>query len=145
MTLVKYFPKHNLYPERGLDSFVNRFFDNNIGGEIHPDFNPNVNIGESEKQYSLSMDIPGMDKDAIKISVEKNILKVSGEKAKEVENEGEKYHLIERRYGKFERSFRLPEDADNNSIKAAVENGVLTISIDKAEEKLPKLIDIDIK
>jgi HSP20 family protein len=145
MTLVKYVPGGFINSAKAMDDMVHRFFDDAFSLDTRFDFKPNADIREDDKAYYIVMDIPGLRKEDLKIKIEENILSISGEKKEEVNKETEKYHLNERLFGHFERNFRLPEDTDREKISATVENGVLTVTIDKAEEKQPKVIDIKIK
>ena len=144
MTLVTHTP-NRVRSFNGMDHLINRFFEDNFKSDSKYDYVPAADIREDEKSYLINMDVPGLTKEDLNVSLDKNILTISGEKKSDNEESDRKYHLVERRYGSFKRSFRLPEDIDSGKISAKVENGILSITIDKAEEKLPKVIDINVK
>ena len=102
---------------------------------------PNVDISENKDNYTLRFEVPGMSKEDVRIWIEKDMLMVSGEKKQNLDK-NEIHHLGERRFGKFERSFWIPEDADREKVKADFENGLLTISLPKAAESKPREIKI---
>jgi len=99
---------------------------------------------ETDNEYRFHIDLPGLSADQIDLTVENNVLTVSGERKWEREEgkpDGE-VHVFERRYGRFERSFALPRRVDANTIDASYDNGVLTIRLAKAEEARPRRIEI---
>jgi HSP20 family protein len=108
------------------------------------DFIPAVNTREADDAYYIEVDLPGVKKEDISINVDDNVLTISGERKIEEERKDEEFYRVESVYGKFERSFTLPEDVDADKIEAEVKDGVLTIRIPKAQvvEKAPKKIEI---
>ena len=107
-------------------------------------FIPAVNTREGDDAYYIEVDLPGVKKEDINIDVHDNILTVSGERKLEEERKDDEFYRVESFYGKFERSFTLPEDVDSDKIEAKDENGVLLITIPKAQQvdKAPKKIEI---
>jgi len=102
---------------------------------------PNVDISENKDNYSLTFEIPGMAKEDVKIWIEKDMLMVSGEKKLGLKKD-EVRHLGERRFGKFERSFWIPDDADRENVKAEFDNGLLRVTVPKAAASRPREIKI---
>jgi HSP20 family protein len=101
-------------------------------------------VVETDHEFRFHIDLPGMNPDEIDLTVENNVLTVSGERKwerKDGKPEGE-VHVFERRYGRFQRSFALPRRVDTNTINATYQNGVLTITLAKAEEARPRRIEI---
>lgn len=103
-------------------------------------FKPIINFVENETSFVLTAEVPGAKKDDITISVENEILYVRGErKAPETK---QKIHIQETRYGTFQRAIQLPKKSNTNGIAAIHQDGVLTVSIPKQEETLPRTIEI---
>jgi HSP20 family protein len=99
---------------------------------------------ETDQEVRFMIEIPGMKPEDIELTVENNVLAVSGEKRwqkEEGRSEGD-YHLLERRYGKFSRSFTLPQRVDSSRGEASYEHGVLTIQLPKTEEAKPRRIEV---
>jgi HSP20 family protein len=143
MTLVRCNPSRHL---ASLPLDVESFFENyGLGLGRDTVWNPSVDIVESEEAYELKAEIPGLKKEDIQVSLEDGLLTIRGEKKKETETEKKNYHTIERVFGKFERSFRLPENVRGDSIHAKYDNGVLSIDIPKAEESKPKQIEVNVE
>lgn len=106
---------------------------------------PPTDIDESDKDYTVSIELPGLDANDIELSVGDSMLTVKGEKKSEREEEEKGYHLAERSYGRFERSFRLPEGVDTEKIDAAFDKGVLKITLPKRPEAQKKARKISVK
>ena len=141
MSLIKWNPYRNLISlPFEIDRFFNGFgLDLNVSDSV---WSPTVDISETENQYEVNAEIPGLKKEDIKLSVEDNVLTLSGERKVEKETDKKNYHRIERAYGKFERSFRLPKEVDAENIKANYKNGVLTVQLPKTEAVKPKEIAV---
>jgi HSP20 family molecular chaperone IbpA len=98
---------------------------------------------KTKDEYIVSVDVPGLTKDDIKVEIDGNVMKISGERKPKEKVEGREYLASERTYRRFERSFALPEDVDTNKHDAKVENGVLTLTFGrKNTEDKPKTIEI---
>lgn len=108
-------------------------------------FNPKMNIQENDASFVISVELPGMSKEDIEIEVNVPYLTIKGEKKVEVNAEKNQTHVMERSYGKFQRTINLPDSADFSSIEAESKDGVLTITVNKKEDKQNKKFKINIK
>jgi len=106
---------------------------------------PTVDVEEDEKSIHIRAEIPGIDEKDINVTLEDNILTISGEKKEERKEENKRYVIAERRFGSFKRSINLPNDVKADSAKASFKNGVLTIDFEKKEVSQPKRITINVK
>lgn len=106
---------------------------------------PRVDTAEDEKQYEISIELPGVDEKDITLSIEGGALSVKGEKKSEREEKKRDYHLTERSYGSFSRSFRLPENVDQERIEADFAKGVLRITLPKIAPSSPSGRTIEIR
>ena len=103
---------------------------------------PPVDIQETEDGYKLQAELPGLTKEDIQITLENNVLRLSGERKLEKDVNKESYHRVERTYGTFSRAFALPQQVNGEGVHAGFENGVLTIVVPKAEQAKPRKISI---
>ncbi|MCL7047554.1 hypothetical protein MKW94_022641 [Papaver nudicaule] len=107
--------------------------------------NTRIDWKETPEAHIFRADLPGIKKEEVKVEVEEGrVLQISGERSREKEEKNDKWHRVERSSGKFLRRFRLPENAKVDEVKASMENGVLTVSIPKAEEKKPEIKSVQI-
>ncbi|KAJ0792172.1 putative small heat shock protein HSP20 [Helianthus annuus] len=107
--------------------------------------NARVDWKETPEAHVFKADLPGIKKEEVKVEVEDgNILQITGERNVEKEDKNDKWHRVERSSGKFTRRFRLSENAKMDEVKAAMENGVLTITVPKEEAKKPDVKSIEI-
>jgi HSP20 family protein len=105
---------------------------------------PLVDITEDEKEYVIKAELPEVKKEDVKVSVQDNVISISGERKSEKEEKGKKYHRVERAYGSFYRSFTLPEDADGGIVAAEFKDGVLKVRLPKSEKAKPKSIEVKV-
>lgn len=105
---------------------------------------PVVDISEDSKEYLIKAEIPGVKKEEVKVSVQNDVLTISGERKYEKEEKDKKFHRIERAYGSFSRSFTIPEDADPEKVSADFQNGLLHVHIPKSERAKPKSIEVKV-
>lgn len=127
---------HNLFP----DTFSS--FETNIAG-----FSPSVNTREGDYAYHIEVDLPGVQKKDIKVEVKDNRITISGERKSKKEVKEEGYYRLESNYGKFERSFAVPDGVDSENVKASCEDGVLEVTLpklvaDKDKKKKSKQIKV---
>jgi HSP20 family protein len=138
MTTVK---QHPVMQNRGAQTFsslLDTLFQDSVNTRRAQNFTPAVDLWETAASYELEVALPGLKKENINVEFEEGVLRVSGERAFKKENQGHKYHRVENLYGKFKRSFQLPEHVDASAISAQFEDGVLRITVPKVEEKVVK-------
>ncbi|MCK7548015.1 Hsp20/alpha crystallin family protein [Marinobacter koreensis] len=108
------------------------------------DWSPAVDIKETDKNFTIDAELPGMSRDDVKVTVHDGVLTIQGERKQEEETTDKKVHRVERFYGSFLRRFTLPDNVDENSVKANFKDGMLTLTIDKAEPREPKAIEVEV-
>lgn len=139
-------------PYRSTTDIFRPFFDDivssNFGGRLAGiDLlrTPESDVLETKNEIRVTMELPGVPADHVDVNLEDNVLTVTGEKQEtreESEKDERRWHLSERRYGRFTRSFVLPREVDTDRIAASFENGILTVTIPKSERVKPRKIEI---
>src|SRR5512135_252864 len=109
-----------------------------------PEWAPLVDIAEDEKEYLIKVELPEVQKEDVKVTVESGTLMISGERKAEKEQKGRRFHRVERFYGRFERSFSIPDDAEASDVKAEFKDGVLRVHLAKSEKARPKQIEVKV-
>jgi len=150
------YPYYYHHPMENLEKQISKAFDKDVFKAV--DFSPKINLSEDEKNYYIHADLPGLNKDQVKmeLSDDDRVLTISGERETVIDNSNDekkakkegkkekknknnkKYSKIECSYGRFERSFSLPENTDINAIKAKMENGVLEVTLPKIAAPKPE-------
>ena len=108
------------------------------------DWAPRVDIAETDEAFVIKAEIPEVNKEDVKVTVDNGVLTFRGERKQEKEEKGKKFHRIERYYGSFTRSFTLPDNVDETKIKASFKDGMLNLQIQKSEKAKPKVIDVKV-
>jgi HSP20 family protein len=98
------------------------------------DWSPAVDISEDEKEFTITADLPDVKKEEVKVSLDDGMLTIKGERQHKEETKKKKFHRVERSYGKYVRSFRLPDEVESDKIDAAFKDGVLTVHLPKGEK-----------
>ncbi len=105
---------------------------------------PLANISETETDYLIKAELPEVSKEEVKVTVDKDVITIRGERRKEAEHKDEKLHRVESVYGSFARSFRLPEDADIGAIQAESKNGVLKVRVPKKPAPQARTVEVQV-
>jgi HSP20 family protein len=131
---------------------INKMFDGFFRGGSYDDgslfpatWSPAVDVAEHDDEYTVKVELPGVNKDDVKITVKENVLTIQGEKKQEKEIKDSEYRRIERSYGSFQRSFTLPSSLKADKIDASFKDGVLQITVPKTEEVKVKQIEVKVK
>ncbi len=101
-----------------------------------------VDAWEDEDHVHLAADLPGLAKEDVDVSIDEGVLTITGRRKEESERKEKDYHVRERRYGEFERRFRLPDTVDRNDVNAVLKDGVLTVTLKKTQESKPRTIEV---
>lgn len=151
MTIMKWKPMtREMYPNwmenwTPVTRMMEEFFNQARQGEMMA-WGPNVDIIENQDNFEIHAELPGVKQEDVKITLENNVLTLSGEKKQELkEDQKDNYCRIERSYGRFERSFSLPNTVKADGVKATFEDGVLKIHLPKAETAKSRMITIEAK
>lgn len=148
MNLIRWDPVKEL---EDMSERLNRMFarpvtrrDNGKETLTVADWVPTVDIEEGEQDYHITAELPGLKKEDVKITVQEGVLTLQGERKQEKEEQGKRFHRVERSYGAFVRSFALPDAVDEAKVSAEFKDGVLHIRLPKSERAKPKAIEVKV-
>ena len=148
MTLVRWRPMRDVFRfrdemDRLFDDFMERFpTRRDLGDRM---WSPDVDLCETDNEIVVEAEIPGMEQKDINVTIKDNVLTLKGEKKQEKEVKEANYHRVERNYGSFARTFTLPTAVVVDKAQAKYDNGVIRITLPKAEEVKPKEISVQVK
>lgn len=141
--LTRWDPFREMMTMRDItDRMLDKFFDEPVSEYRSANWGLALDVAENEDEFIVKASVPGINPDDLDITVTKNTLTIKGEMRHEEETEEERYHLRERRYGRFARSITLPTSVDSDRIEANYVNGVLSLHLPKTEEMKPKRIEV---
>jgi HSP20 family protein len=129
-------------PFRELATFFESVSGNGKDQLASGTFVPAVDVYEDEHNVVLKLEVPGINEEDLKVSLENNTLTITGERKFEKEEKEENFHRIERRYGSFTRTFRLPNAVDSEKVEAGYDKGILKITLGKKAEAKPRQIKV---
>ena len=131
-------------PVFGLRREIDRLFEDTFGGRDGGNaWTPAVDIKENQNELTFDVEIPGINPENVEITADNGVLTIRGERTSErKEDDDSRYHIVERSYGSFTRSFQLPQNIDESKIEATCNNGILSVHVPKAALPQPKKIQI---
>lgn len=141
MAIIRWDPFREM---TSVQNQFNRLVDQMWGGR-QESWLPAVDVFDNKESVVVKAELAGMDPDDIQIEVEDNVLTVKGERRFEEKVDEERYYRVERRYGSFQRSLALPQGVKPEDISASYDDGILTVTVPKAEEEKPKRIEVKAK
>jgi HSP20 family protein len=106
------------------------------------DWTPSVDVSETDKAYLIKAEIPEVKKEDVKVTIDDGMITIQGERKMEKEEKGKKFHRIERSYGSFVRSFRLPDGVDESKVKAEFKDGMINVTLPKSEKAKKKAVEV---
>ena len=148
MAITRWRPARELRPWNGMLEFtpMSRMLEDFFGGARGEEtmfWGPNVDIMDNDDSYEIHAELPGVKQEDVKLTLNNNVLTVSGEKKQEVKEDRDNVVRVERSYGRFERSFSLPTTVQSDKVRASFSDGVLHITLPKAEQAKARTINIE--
>jgi HSP20 family protein len=147
MNIVKWHPFREL---EDIQARLNRVFGEPMPrrtgeeGVFFADWAPPVDIQETEKEYLIKAELPGVKKEEVKVEMLDGVLSIEGERKQEKEEKGKRFHKVERSYGTFVRQFALPTGVDATKIEAEFKEGMLNVHLPKTEVAKPKAVEVKV-
>lgn len=138
---MQYTRPKNVLSNKRFSDIMDEFF-SEAANTGEGSFVPGIDISETDEQFIITAEIPGVKKDDISIGLENSRLTISGERSFNSEEEQRKFHRVETKFGSFRRSFQLPDNIDEDSIEASYQNGMLNVEINKTQNEVNKQIEI---
>lgn len=143
MALIRWQPRETFALQNEIDSLVNRFW-GDVAAQKDSGWYPKVDVAETEDAFLVTAELPGLKREDVKVSFEDSVLTISGERKEETEQKEKTYYRRERAYGQFKRTFRVGTEVDVDGISASFADGVLQVTVPKAEVVKPRQIEVSV-
>lgn len=129
-----------------MRSEMNRLFEDFFDGRTgeYGNFVPAADVVEKDDRFLIDLELPGFEREDVEVTMEQGTLTIRGRRSTEREEKEENYHLRERAYGRFSRSFSLPRSIDPDEVEARYDNGILRVEVPKAAEARSRKIEVDV-
>lgn len=150
MTLVRWQPIRPVNPFEGISMLqrrMNRLFDESLNDEteeLQTSWEPRIDLLEVGDHFEVTAELPGLTHDEVKVELHENMLTISGEKQSVSNKKDRNFYISERSFGQFRRNFQFPTRIDHTKIDAEFKDGVLTVTLPKAEDAKPKQIEVKV-
>jgi len=149
MALIRWEPARELSTVQSeMNRLFSTFFDSPTPGNGRRDslrgWIPAMDVTENDNEYVLKADLPGLSESDVDVELDDNVLRISGERKSEHQESKDGYHRVERAFGRFSRSLRLPEGVTAEGVQANFDNGVLEVHIQKPEQRKPQKVAISV-
>ena len=149
MALIRWEPARELHTmQNEMNRLFGTFFDSATPGNgrraLVRSWIPAMDVTENDNEYVLKADLPGLSESDVDVELDDNVLRISGERKSEHQESKDGYHRVERAFGRFSRSLRLPEGVTAEGVQANFDNGVLEVHIQKPEQRKPQKVAISV-
>ncbi len=141
MALIRWQPRESFALNREIDNLVSKFW-GDLDTWHGTGWNPRMDVVESDHEFTVHAELPGLNKDDIKVTLEDNVLTIEGERKHEDEQKDKQFYRRERAYGTFKRSFGLGTEVDADKIAANYKDGILILTLPKSETAKPRQIEV---
>lgn len=142
--LTTYHPRSFADLRREMDGLFGALLNTDAQSAVAA-WSPSLNVAETETSYEVSVELPGMAPEDVQVELKDGLLTISGERRQVEESNDKKFHRVEHTYGKFERSLRLSSPVDEDKVTAEYQQGILNVTIPKAEKARPRKIEVTAK
>jgi HSP20 family protein len=144
MAIIRWDPFREL---QDMQSRLNRLFTPppRTGDEsMLADWCPAVDVQETDSEYLIKADLPEVNKEDVKVTLQDGMIAIAGDRHQEKEEKGTKFHKVEREYGHFERRFSLPTDVETDKVHAEFKDGVLNLRLPKSAKAMPRTVEVKV-